>query len=183
MRKPDLKQTAKTDGPEGRGGNIDPIDYIKAARAQLRTGNQRKAYTILQQAVADHPDNALILSYYGCLQAIVGGQHRRGIDACRKAVVLFKAPDKYSVGVIYPILFLNLGRACLAGGEKKEAVDAFEMGLSYDKGHRELKKELQLLGMRKKPAVPFLSRSNPINKYIGMLLHGNLKGAKQRPHR
>jgi hypothetical protein len=30
---------------------------------------------------------------------------------------------------------------------------------------------MQKLGVRKKPPVPFLDRSNPINKYIGKLLN------------
>jgi len=183
MQGPDEKVSPKAEGAEGLGGAIDPLDYIKAARVQLRAGNQDQAYSILLQAVVDYPENALIVSYYGCLQAIVGKQFRAGIDACRKAVALFKAPDKYSVGVIYPILYLNLGRACLAAGRKKDAIDAFSKGVKYDKGHRELKKELQLLGMRKPPAVPFLSRSNPINKYIGKLLDGRRKDAKPRAGR
>ena len=40
-----------------------------------------------------------------------------------------------------------------------------------------------VLGMRKPPAVPFLSRSNPINKYIGKLLDGRRKDAKPRAGR
>jgi tetratricopeptide (TPR) repeat protein len=183
MRKPDERGGAKAEGPEGPGKTADPIDYIKAARARLREGNHREAYGVLQQAIADYPENALILSYFGCLQAIVDRKYRSGIDACRRALALFKAPDKYSIGVIYPILYLNLGRACLAAGRKQEAIEAFIKGLKYDRSHRELKKELVLLGIRKQPVVPFLSRSNPINKYIGMLLHSSRKDAKRRPGR
>jgi tetratricopeptide (TPR) repeat protein len=183
MSKPDDKHPSRTEGAESSGKDLGPVDYLKAARAQLRIGNNDQAYRILLQAAVDYPDNALILSYYGCLQALVDGRYQSGIAACKKAIAVFQAPDKYSVGVIYPILYLNLGRACLAAGRKKDAVEAFTKGLKYDKSHREIKKDLQHLGMRKPPAVPFLSRSNPINKYIGRLLHGSEEAARPRAGR
>jgi hypothetical protein len=37
--------------------------------------------------------------------------------------------------------------------------------------------------MRKKPPVPFLDRSNPINKYIGMILHVKEKEPATRKSR
>ncbi len=165
------------------GGTPPPAEYIKAARAHLRSGNQKQAYRVLLQAVVDHPDNALILSYYGCLQAIVDKKFRSGIDTCRKALATFKPADTYSAGVIYPILHLNLGRAYLAAGRKQDAVDSFTKGVKYDKANSELNKELRMLGLRKRPLIPFLSRSNPINKYIGMLLHEKKGNGKQRQGR
>jgi tetratricopeptide (TPR) repeat protein len=183
MKKTDPDQPAYEQSPEKTGGTTNPIAYIKAARAHLRNGEQEKAYRILLHAVVDHPDDALILSYYGCLQAIVEKKYRNGIDNCRKALARYRAPDKYSAGVIYPILYLNLGRSYLVADRKKEAIECFSKGLTYDKGHRELKKELQLLGIRKRPAVPFLSRSNPINKYIGKLLRDKKHEEKARPGR
>jgi len=128
MSKPDDKHPSRTEGAESSGKDLGPVDYLKAARAQLRIGNNDQAYRILLQAAVDYPDNALILSYYGCLQALVDGRYQSGIAACKKAIAVFQAPDKYSVGVIYPILYLNLGRACLAAGRKKDAVEAFTKG-------------------------------------------------------
>jgi hypothetical protein len=81
--------------------------------------------------------------------------------------------------VLYPVFYLNLGRAYLAAGKKKDAIDAFRKGLQYDNGNSDLRKELRGLGMRKKPPVPFLDRSNPINKYIGMIL----QKAKNEPEK
>jgi tetratricopeptide (TPR) repeat protein len=183
MKKTDPDHPAQEEGPDKTNGTPAPMWYIKAARAHLRNGDQEKAYRILLHAVVDYPRDALILSYYGCLQAIVEKKHRSGIDNCRKALSLYRAPDKYSSGVIYPILYLNLGRAYLIANRKKEAIETFSKGLTYDKGHRELKKELQLLGIRKRPAVPFLSRSNPINKYIGKLMRDRKQEEKARPGR
>jgi tetratricopeptide (TPR) repeat protein len=158
---------------------MNPMVFIKTVRGYLRNGEPKKAYALLLQAMILHPDNALILSYYGCLQSIVDKKYRSGIEACRKALIIFKAEDTYTAGIIYPILYLNLGRAYIAAGRKKEAIDALSKGLKYDRGNRDLKKDLLLLGIRNKPVVPFLARSNPINKYIGMLLYGKQKDAKR----
>lgn len=159
---------------------IKANEYIRSARTFLKNGEQKAAYGVLLQAVIHYPNNALILSYYGCLQAIVDKKFRSGIESCRKALAMFKAADMYTASIVYPILHLNLGRAYLAAGRKKEATDVFAKGLAYDRNHVELKKEQQLLGMRKRPPVPFLSRSNLINKYIGLVLHATGKGAKPR---
>jgi tetratricopeptide (TPR) repeat protein len=157
---------------------LKPVHYIKSARAHLKNGRQKAAYSILLRALVHYPDEPLILSYCGCLQAIVDKKYRSGVEACRKAIVLFKPEDAYTAGVIYPVLYLNLGRAYLAAGRKKDAIEAFSKGRKYDRSHVEIKKELNFLGVRKEPPVPFLSRSNPINKYIGLLLHKTRKGGK-----
>jgi tetratricopeptide (TPR) repeat protein len=159
---------------------IKANEYIRSARTFLKNGEQKAAYGVLLQAVIHYPDNALILSYYGCLQAIVDKKFRSGIESCRKALAMFKAADMYTAGIVYPVLHLNLGRAYLAAGRKKEATDVFAKGLAYDRNHVELKKEQQLLGVRKRPPVPFLSRSNLINKYIGLMLHATGTGTKPR---
>ncbi|MBI4688800.1 MAG: hypothetical protein HY754_00785 [Nitrospirae bacterium] len=70
-----------------------------------------------------------------------------------------------------PVLYLNLGRANLAAGRKKKALDAFNKGLTMDNENREILMELRRLGIRRKAAVPLIERSNPINKYIGIVLN------------
>src|SRR3990172_8519024 len=169
-------ECSKANGPEGTADVLPPGEYVKAARAHLRNGQRKQAYGILLQAMALYPEHAVILSYCGWLQAIVDKKHKSGIAFCRKAFVAFKASDPHTAGIVYPILYLNLGRAFLAAGKKKEAVENFSKGLRHDRGHIELKKEMQVLGTRKSPPVPFLSRSNPINKYAGKLLDSTSQG-------
>jgi tetratricopeptide (TPR) repeat protein len=176
-------EDSKTDGLEGTADVLPPGEYVKAARAHIRNGQRKQAYSILLQAMACYPDHAVILSYCGWLQAIVDRKHKSGIAVCRKAFVAFKSSDPHTAGIVYPILYLNLGRAFLAAGKKKEAVENFTKGLKHDRGHIELKKEMQLLGTRKSPPVPFLSRSNPINKYVGKLLDSTSPGAHPQSRR
>ncbi len=171
MEKRGLGEHPKAESPEENAREIPAAEYIKVARAHLRNGQQKKAYGILLQAMDVHPGHPVILSYCGWLQAIIDKKHQSGIAACRRAFVAFKSSDPHTAGIVYPILYLNLGRAFLAAGRKKEAVESFNKGLKHDRSHYELKKEMKLLGTRKKPLVPFLSRSNPINRCAGKMLH------------
>jgi tetratricopeptide (TPR) repeat protein len=155
--------------PEGHV-EIKPSDYLRAVRSHFRSGKLKEAYGLLLQATVQYPDDPLILSYFGCLQAIVDKKYRSGVETCKRAILLLKKQQTFSEEVLYPVFYLNLGRAYVAAGKKKDAIDSFKKGLRYDNGNSDLKKELQRLGVRKQPPVPFLDRSNPINKYIGMIL-------------
>ncbi len=151
--------------------DIKPVDYLRAVKAHLRNGRQKDAFRILQQGSLHFPGDPVILSYYGCMLAIVDKKYRSGVDACRKAITLLKKAETFGEELLYPVFYLNLGRAYVAAGKKKDAFETFNKGLEYDNSNRDLLNELRSLGMRKKPPVPFLDRSNPINKYIGMILH------------
>jgi tetratricopeptide (TPR) repeat protein len=161
-------------------GEIKPSAYLRAVKVHLRSGKQKDAFSLLLRASVQFPDEPLILSYYGCLQAIVDKKHRSGVETCKRAIAMFKGKKSSGEEVLYPVFYLNLGRAYLAAGKKKDAIDAFHKGLRYDKSNSDLRKELRGLGMRKTPPVPFLDRANPINKYIGMILQKAKKPEKQR---
>jgi tetratricopeptide (TPR) repeat protein len=156
---------------------IKPSDYLRAVRSHLRNGKPKDAYSLLLQATVQYPEDPLILSYFGCLQALVDKKFRSGVEACKRAILLLKKQKTFSEEVLYPVFYLNLGRAYAAAGKKKDAIDSYKKGLRYDEGNSELKKELLGLGVRKRPPVPFLDRTNPINKYIGMILHKTKKSA------
>jgi tetratricopeptide (TPR) repeat protein len=151
--------------------DIKPGDYLRAVRANLRSGKLKEAYGLLLQATVQYPDDPLILSYFGCFQAIVDKKYRSGVEACKRAIVLLKKKETFSEEILLPVFYLNLGRAFVAAGKKKDAIDSFKKGLRFDNGNSDLRKELQKLGVRKRPPVPFLDRSNPINRYIGLVLH------------
>jgi tetratricopeptide (TPR) repeat protein len=147
--------------------------YLKEVLVQLRGGRRKEAYSILVEANIAYPDHPYILSYYGWLQAVVDKKYKSGLDTCSKAFVLFKTSDSETAEKVYPVLYLNLGRTFLVAGKKKDAFENFQKGLKYDRSNAELKKEMKLLGMRKKPPLPFLSRSNLLNIIIGKLFHAN----------
>ncbi len=160
---------------QGSNEHVGPADYLREVKAKLRIGEQKDAFILLRQAVVRFPEDPLIVSYFGCLQALVDKKYRHGVESCKRAIVLMRKAESFGEDVLYPVLYLNLGRAYVAADKKKDAVTAFTSGLQYDNGNHDLQNELKVLGMRKKPPVPFLDRSNPINKYIGMILQQDRK--------
>ena len=164
-------QSGRTAGLEGPPEAAPAAEFLKTARALIRGGQHKKAYSVILKASGIYPTHPIILSYLGWLQAIVDKAYRSGTSTCRKAFLHFKTSDRDVASVVYPILYLNLGRTYLLAGRKRDAVESFSKGLVYDRGHSELKREMRSLGVRKQPPLIFLSRSNPLNKYIGILIH------------
>lgn len=159
---------------------VKPAVYLRAVKAHLRKGNQKAAFTLLQQASVQYPEDPFILSYYGCFQAIVDRKYRAGVDNCKKALSLLRKESSFGEEMLYPVFFLNLGRAYIAAGKKKEALVELNRGLKYDNSNSDILQEIRTLGKRKKALVPFLDRSNPINKYIGLILHTTKKGPDRK---
>jgi tetratricopeptide (TPR) repeat protein len=148
--------------------------YLKEVKNLIRDDNLEGALRTLDKALTEHPFNALLLSYYGYLDAIVNKNYERGMDLCKTAVAIFKEESREEGSLrhegFHAVLYLHLGRTYLAGGIKKSAVKAFKQGLEADPKDPYLLSEVRRIGIRRKPIFPFLKRSNPINKYIGMLI-------------
>jgi tetratricopeptide (TPR) repeat protein len=100
-------------------------------------------------------------SYLAACIARERGQYNKAVILCREAIEL--EPDN-------PVHYLNLGRIYLLQGLKNEAMKAFREGLPYD-GEERIIGELDSLGTRKRPVIPFLKRNNAVNKYLGMVLN------------
>ena len=84
------------------------------------------------------------------------------IDLCRRAIDLeFYNGDHYA----------NLARVYLAVGHRRKALDTVESGLKVAPEHEELVKVREKIGVRARPAVPFLDRSHPINVTLGQARH------------
>jgi tetratricopeptide (TPR) repeat protein len=98
------------------------------------------------------------LSYYGLSLARAGLSGQIALQACKTAV--FKQNND-------PLLFLNLGRVYILTGKLTRALEAFEKGLRLAPDHKMLKDELAKIDRRLKPAIPFLDRSHPVNRWIG----------------
>ena len=154
-------------------------NYLRLAKANLRSGKQKDAFMLLQQAAIRFPDNPVIISYFGCLQTLVDKKYRSGIETCKQAITLLRNSEEEEKEDLYALMYLNLGRAYLAAGKKQDAINAFTRGLKHDSRNGDLHQELHRMGRRKQPPISFLERSNPINKFIGMILHTTKKGIEK----
>jgi len=150
-------------------------DYVRQVKLHLSRGRQKEAFALLREARVHFPDDPFILSYFGCLQAQVDKRYRSGIEACIKALAAVKQGSSLGEEKLLPLFYLNLGKAYVATGKKKDALETFNKGLKHDIMNRDLQREVQALGRRAAAPVPFLDRSNPINKYVGKILRKQSK--------
>ena len=144
------------------------VYYVKKL---LKRKKYESALKLVTAALEQYPDEPILLSYHGYLEALVNKNYTQGINTCLKAreMVLDKAISGRDF--FNPVLYLNLGRVYLAAGNKEDAFEAFRMGLIFGNENEDLLCEIREIGMRRKLIVPFLQRSNPVNKYIGKVLH------------
>ena len=146
-------------------------EYFEEVQQLLRKGNGKSALNTLRHALVKFPDDPFLLSYYGCLIAVVENNPKEGVKICENAITMLNTLMPFGSEFYYPVFYLNLGRACLKDRKKKEAAQAFHEGLKNDPENKDILWELKKMGSRKPPLLPFLARSNPINKYIGKLLY------------
>lgn len=106
------------------------------------------------------------LSYLGLATALAEKRYRDAAELCEKAL----KKEFYN-----PTFYLNLGRVYFAGGHKRKAINTFNSGLKIDKNHRGIIEELNKVGVRRSPIVPFLQRKNVLNKVLGALTHKKKK--------
>jgi tetratricopeptide (TPR) repeat protein len=112
----------------------------------------------LERRLGARTPQARYLSYYGLALARDAGQLREGVEFCRKAVAL----EFFNADLCW-----NYGCVLLLADRRKEAYTAFVKGLSVQKNHQEILRELGRMGWRKRPMLGFLPRSHPINATLG----------------
>ncbi|HYA88010.1 MAG TPA: hypothetical protein VEI57_13205 [Nitrospirota bacterium] len=153
---------------------MSPDGYLRETKALLAKGRRGDAYKLLRPAVVKYAEDPFLLSYFGYLTALLEGRYRNGIESCSLAIVLFEKKllrgEEDVEERLNAVLYLNLGRAYLASGKKKDAFDTLQKGLRFDKQNRDVLEELERLGIRKYKPLSFLDRSNPINALIGRML-------------
>ncbi|HEX8948100.1 MAG TPA: tetratricopeptide repeat protein [Dissulfurispiraceae bacterium] len=88
------------------------------------------------------------------------GQTRKAIELCEEAIQ--KDPSN-------ALHYLYLGKIYLHIHNRDYAIMAFRAGLKYETNSRIID-ELNKLATRKPPVISFLKRSNPVNKYLGIVL-------------
>lgn len=103
---------------------------------------------------------ARYLSWYGLCLALEGGRARDGAELCRQAIGL----EFFNADLCW-----NYGRVLLVLARRKDAYRAFLKGLTIQRNHQGILRELGRMGWRRRPVVPFLARGNPVNKVLGRM--------------
>ncbi len=111
------------------------------------------------------------LSYFGLCLALVEKRIKPAIDLCKRAIELqFYNVDHYA----------NLARVYTAAGNRKKALEILDQGSKSHPDDETLLAVRRELGIRSRPPVPFLERSNPINISLGQARHAKKVAEKER---
>lgn len=101
---------------------------------------------------------SLYYSYMGYGAARFEGSPQEGRRLCRHAIRLDPGqPENY----------LNLARVCLLTGDRRGAIVALKRGQRVRPNHGGLRAFAEEIGYRGRPVIPFLSRDNPLNRWLG----------------
>ena len=114
----------------------------------------------LEQRFRRSQPQARYLSFYGLVLGLERNEVREALRFCREAVTL----ESYN-----PDLRCNLGRVLMRAGRRKEAYQSFQRGLNLQADHPGLLRAVRHLGIRRRPVLPFLPRSNALNIFLGRM--------------
>lgn len=123
------------------------------------SGNWLSALPFFEKAL-QLENRPVYQSYLAACVAKERGQYNSASNQCKEAMEI--DPGN-------PVHYLNLGRIYLIQGRKEEAISVFREGLEQGRDEKIIA-ELIRLGTRKRPAIGFLPRDHPVNKYLGILL-------------
>ena len=120
------------------------------------------------------PKAASGLSWFGLCLALVRKEFKAAIDLCQRAITQeFYNADHYA----------NLARVYLLSGKRKKAVETADQGLKIARDNPYVRQVRQTLGVRSRPAVPFLDRTNPINVSLGQARHAKKVAEREKKKR
>lgn len=135
------------------------LEFERARRA-IAMDNTVAGLACLEKALSLKDDKGWY-SYLGYCVAKERGQVSRGSDLCM--ISLEHDPNN-------PEHYLNLGKILLLSGKRSEALHVLRDGVARGE-NAELMALLNQFGKRKSPLIPFIPRSNPLNRFLGLLFH------------
>ncbi len=149
---------------------VDRSNTVSSALAEeLRRGDEalaagepvtaHAAYQAAQRLDGNDPG---VLSRLGLTLVLVAHDEYKGVAFCEEAL---------KRGGENPDALYRLARVYQATYQKERAFRAIRRGLALDPDHEGLGELLESMGVRRRPVIPFLPRSNFINKFLGKLRH------------
>jgi len=147
--------------------DMTTANYIELGVLYTREERYRDAYKPLRQALLAYGEHnvkdvpLVLLSHYGLCLVALEKEIERGLSFCRRAVE--QAGHRAD-------FYFNLGKAYLLLNQKAEAIETFQDGLEIDDDPR-LFRELERLGVRRRPLLSFLPRRHVLNRYLGLWLN------------
>ncbi len=133
----------------------------------LASGKRKEALVFFSGAIeierregGPRPVQARYISYYGLTLGHTNGDLHEAVRCCRTAM----KREAYR-----PEICWNLGRVLLLAERKREAHKVLSRGLRLQPDHEGIRRELQKMGYRRPPVLPFLNRTHSLNVFLGRL--------------
>ncbi len=135
-------------------------EHFRRGQQALDAGTHAEALEHFRSAHRLDPSSARVRSYYGLCLGLAERRFDKSLELCRSA-----AKEEF----FNPLLYHNLARVHLAFGFKSEALRYLRRGLMIDPACEAITGELSRLGLRRRPALGFLRRQHPLNRWLGRL--------------
>jgi len=156
------------DANGGGGDQVSSVDQerIKDAIRLTRQEEFDQALTLFEShlpglsggTIADRRLAAAAFSYYGLCVAMVRRKYSQAVDYCNVSLKAnFMDPDHRA----------NLAQVYLERGDRRKAVETLNAGLRLEPNNTQINLIFDQIGRRRRPVVPFLSRDNPLNVWLG----------------
>jgi hypothetical protein len=120
------------------------------------------AHAAFERAYRRDPRDPVHMSWYGVTLVLVERNSNLGVTLVDEALRA-AGPD--------PVLLLNSARIHLALNQRERAARAVTRGLELYPDDPRLVAARHAMGTRRTPVLPFLSRSNPLNRVLGRIRH------------
>ena len=167
-----IKKALRLD-PRSRYQSCDEFnrEFSEACRRQCLPGicqNEisifvRSLFSKLSETEKEDPQ---FMSGYALLMAQADGHEQKGIEMAEKLARDY--PTR-------PYIQLNYARALLLKGDRLTGLRLMRRLVRVDSLEGQVQHILEWMGVRRRPVIPVLSRSHPINYVLGRLRH-RLKG-------
>lgn len=148
-----------TSEPSVADRNSEAQEQLSLATSAMDKKNYRVALAELEK-IPPFARTPSVLSAYALCLAEAKGTYKTATNLCHEAIK--KEPKN-------PEHYFRQGKILLLANRKKDAIWVLRMGLRHGK-HTGIIDCLGKLGIRRPPPIQFLDRSNPLNKYLGLLL-------------
>ena len=151
---------------DGTHDNTAAQDAVYSAMFLTADGNIEEAIEIFEQnlkllsegTIGDRRVAASAFSYYGLCVAKVRRRYAEGVKYCQISL---------RTNPLDPDHRANLAMVYLEREDRSKAVEALNAGLRLDSRNKRINRVLDIIGRRRPPVIPFLSRNNPLNVWLG----------------
>jgi len=123
----------------------------------LQNGYATKALERFRYAAELKGQNPYYLSFLGVSMGRAQGKWAAAVELCKTALSMRRNEAQ---------LYLNLAEVYVSAGRRDNAIETLDAGLTYCRADKRIGQMRGRLGRRCSPLLPFLGRSNLLNRSL-----------------